>query len=88
MNIFTNSFSAGNNLSIVKADQIVRISIKANGGDIQVLGNTAFKNITPGPITLHDAQGITLDSQSMTVPIDGVLITPGTGNADVLVAFG
>lgn len=88
MNIYTGTFRPGTPLVISNMDYVVRMSIKANGGTVTILGSSRFQSANSQAITLEDGQSVTLDAQSLTVPISGVTITPGTGSADVLIAFG
>ena len=85
MTIFTANIE--DELIITQSDSIYRLSVKANGGTVQITGTVPeFKGIPATPITLQDGQAVVLEAW----PQSGVncTITPDDGTADVIICFG
>ena len=85
-NFFTTSLT-GSTLTIDAADQVMKVSIEANGGTVTVLGNVTFKGVASSPLTLTVGGGITLIANSNNQPISGITINANSGSADVLLSL-
>lgn len=84
MQTFTTNISAP--LTFDKNNPVFRVSIKANGGTVEIEGNIAkFGDLDSAPVTLTDGQAVVLEA----TPVNGVqcTVTPGTGTADIMVFF-
>lgn len=86
MNIFTINISEP--LQISQADGLFRVAVKARGGTVTILGDqeTFTPSVTGIPlsrsaVTLEDGQGVVY--QAAPTSCIEILITPGTGTADV-----
>lgn len=85
MNTFTVNITEP--LQILKADQIYRLSVKANGGTVTILGDMPELKFASGPtlarspITLFDGQSSVYQAAVMNGM--ELLITPGSGSADI-----
>lgn len=85
MDIFTIAIT--DPLQIKKEDGLFRIAVKARGGTVSMRGNLATFTLSTGTvltatdIVLQDGQGVVY--QAAPTSCIEVLITPGTGTADV-----
>lgn len=91
MDLFTVNIDSP--LQIRKADNIYRLTIKANGGTVFIRGNLTQWTFIEGNRTLASTDNTLFDGQSavyQAAVMKGaeVLITPGTGTADVEIIFG
>ena len=87
MKFFTYTLSSGS-LEINAADGALTVSIQSKANSTTtVLGGIPFKQISSSTITLSDGQGLTISVQSPATPIDGVVITSVTGEADIIIGF-
>ncbi len=77
LNIHTQSLQEGT-ITITAADNILRVSVLTKEGIILVQGSQVFQNTPSVPITLFVGQGITISSDSVQRPIDGLTITAET----------
>ena len=68
--------------TILTADNVYGISIKAVGGNVTITGVNSFRGNASTPITI-DEDGTFQYTVPLNNPINGVTITPGTGTAEV-----
>ena len=71
--------------TIARADGFYRIAIKAQGGDISIIGNGTFQGNLSEAITISENESFFMTAEP-GAPIDGLTIIPG-GNVAVLQAF-
>jgi hypothetical protein len=77
LNIHTQSLQEGT-ITISAADNIIRVSVLIKEGVVLVQGSQVFQNTPSTPLTLFAGQGITIASDSVQKPIDGLTITAET----------
>ena len=85
MNIWTKNVNAAP-LLINKADGVFKVSGKARGGNISVLGNFIFQQTNPDALVFADGEGFVIESVS-TQPIDGLTIDPLLATAEVMIFY-
>lgn len=57
----------------------VRVSVLCKLGTISVQGSSSFDGIASEAISLSEGQGLTVVAPVVTNPIDGLVITAGSG---------
>ena len=80
MRVFTESFSSP--ITITSADRVYSISVKANGGTVQILGDGEFQGMQSAAITLNASESWTGIAE-ISNPFEGITITPVAGIAEV-----
>jgi hypothetical protein len=71
-------------LAIVRDDGVYRMSVLADGGDVQITGNTAFRQQPSQPILLHDKEG-TVFTAYPNAPMELSITPVGGALAKVLI---
>jgi len=89
MRFFTQTLSAGQNISIGITDGAMFISIQneSTTGASTVLGNIPFKGVNPTAVSLSAGQGVNISALSPQSPLDGLTISCTAGTTDVLIGF-
>jgi len=89
MRVFTYTLTSAGSIEINQLDGVMFLSVQsgASTGSCTVLGNLPFKNLTPSTVTLSAGQGINISALSPASPLDGITITYGSGQVDVLIGF-
>jgi len=78
MTIGTLAITNPDTLTIVNANQVYNLSIKAKGGSVNVTGSGSLQGIASTPITLVDGASISFATQ-VPSPIDLCIIEPASG---------
>jgi hypothetical protein len=88
LNVYTNTIT-NDSITIAASDNVVRISILCRQGVITVLGSASFQGNSSTTVTLNVGQGITITTATVSTPIDGVVITAGSGGdiGDVVISY-
>jgi hypothetical protein len=81
--IYTNTITA-EIVTISSSDLIVRLSVIVQSGTIVLTGSAVFQGDNSNPIILNPSQGLTLTSDSITQPLDGLQIDATTGSCDII----
>lgn len=92
MSATTNIWSytlTNDNIEILAANNVVRISILVREGTITIEGSATFNNIPSNAVTCQANQGLTLTASSVANPLDGITITAGTSGdiADIVLSY-
>jgi len=69
-------------ITLVTADNIYGISVKAVGGTVTITGANSFRGNSSTAVTLAENESYQY-TVPLNNPINGVTITPGTGTAEV-----
>lgn len=87
-NIWTYTLT-NDSLSVVAANNAVRLSVICRLGTITVAGTGTFQGIASDPVTLNEGQGVTITASVVSNPIDGVIIDAGTSGdiAEVIISL-
>jgi hypothetical protein len=87
-NIWTYTLT-NDSLSVVAANNAVRLSVICRLGTITVAGTGTFQGIASDPVTLNEGQGVTITASVVSNPIDGVIIDAGTAGdiAEVIISL-
>lgn len=87
MQIFTTTLIAGS-LTIDKADGIQFVSIKCDaGGSCTILGTLPFKTTPSSAVTLSAGEGLNLNTNLSSSPLDGIVITWVAGSIDIIMTY-
>lgn len=84
MDIFTGTITTP--LTITTIDGVYRLSYKAVGGPITVLGNIPFKGVSPSGQNIEEGNGGVIAAVGPQ-PINGFTIDPGANSAEVQIYF-
>ena len=83
MKVFTKTISSP--ITLLRSSGAFRISIKAVGGTVSIVGSESFQGLESDAIDLLENESLTITSQSAGDPIEGLTITPSV-SADLLIS--
>jgi hypothetical protein len=88
LNVYTSTLTNGS-VSIAASNNVVRVSILCRQGVITITGSASFQGNASTAVTLNVGQGITITSSTVATPVDGVVISAGSGSdiADLVISY-
>jgi hypothetical protein len=88
LNVYTDTLTNGS-ISVVSSNNVVRLSVLCRQGVITITGSASFQGNPSTSVTLNVGQGITITSATVATPIDGVVITSGSGSdiAELVISY-
>lgn len=86
-NVWTQTIT-NTSLSVVAANNAVRLSVICRLGTVLVNGSSTFQGIPSEPVQLNEGQGLTITTNVVSNPIDGVIINAATSGdiAEVVIS--
>ena len=87
--IFTKTLTDGGTLTIDAIDNVLKLSVSVSEGSIEFSGNTQFKGEQAEVIMLSAGQGVTIESGSPSIPLNGITVYAPTASdsCDIILSF-
>lgn len=76
-NFYTGTVTNGS-MTISSTQNVMKLSIICTAGTVTYSGSASFNGNASTPVSFSVGQGVTLSSETSSVPLDGITITAAT----------